>query len=375
VLLPYTGETERGILINEEKLMGDTLPKARVAAVQAAPVFLDREATVEKALSLIDEAARNGADLIAFPEVFVAGYPYWNRLENVFKTTPYFAELVKNAVEIPSPVTDRLCKTAQRAGAYIVMGINERPMNTLGTLYNTNLIIGPTGDILLKHRKLMPTYAEKLVWGFGDGSTLRVLDTPIGKLGTLICGENANPLARFALIAQGEQIHISNYPALPVEGLGYDLCEEIRLRAAAHAFEGKVFTVAVSSVIDASVVKKVAATEEKRRIMSGPQTGFTGVFGPDSRSCSETLPPGEEGIIYADCDMEAIIRPKLRHDVAGHYGRFDVLSLNLNRSPSKPLFEYHDKERREGAAGREEGGETTEQSPSVDGANPKDDRK
>ena len=174
--------------------MGDTLPKARVAAVQAAPVFLDREATVEKALSLIDEAARNGADLIAFPEVFISGYPYWNRLENVFKTTPYFAELLKNAVEVPSPATDRLCKAAQRAGAYIAMGINERPTNTLGTLYNTNLIIDPTGDILLRHRKLMPTYAEKLVWGFGDGSTLRVLDTPIGKLGTLICGENANPL-------------------------------------------------------------------------------------------------------------------------------------------------------------------------------------
>jgi aliphatic nitrilase len=375
VWLFYTGETEKGILTNEEKLMGDTLPKARVAAVQAAPVFLDREATVEKALSLIGEAARNGADLIAFPEVFVAGYPYWNRMENVFKTTPYFAEMVKNAVEIPSPVTDRLCKAAQRAEAYIVMGINERPTNTLGTLYNTNLILGPTGDILLRHRKLMPTYAEKLVWGFGDGSTLRVLDTPIGKLGTLICGENANPLARFALIAQGEQIHISNYPALPVEGLGYDLCEEIRLRAAVHAFEGKVFTVAVSAVIDGSVVKKVADTEEKRRIMSGAQTGFTGVFGPDSRSCSETLPPGEEGIIYADCDMEAIIGPKLRHDVAGHYNRFDVLSLNLNRSPSKPIFEYEDKERREGAAGREEGGETTEQSSSFDGSSPKDDRK
>jgi len=371
VSLLYTGKTVKKILINEEKLMGDTLPKARVAAVQAAPVFLDREATVEKALSLIDEAAHNGADLIAFPEVFIPGYPYWNRLENVFKTTPYFAELVKNAVEVPSSATDRLCKAAQRAGAYIVMGINERPTNTLGTLYNTNLIIDPTGDILLRHRKLMPTYAEKLVWGFGDGSTLRVLDTPIGKLGTLICGENANPLARFALIAQGEQIHISNYPALPLEGLAYDLSEEIRLRAAAHAFEGKVFTVAVSSVIDASVVKKVADTEEKRRIMSGPQTGFTGVFGPDSRSCSETLPPGEEGIIYADCEMEAIIGPKLRHDVAGHYNRFDVLSLHLNRSPSRPLFEYCEEERRQGGAAREEGGETTEQSPSVDGATPK----
>jgi aliphatic nitrilase len=128
-------------------------------------------------------------------------------------------------------------------------------------------------------------------------------------------------------------------------------------------------------VIDASVVKKVADTEEKRRIMSGPQTGFTGVFGPDSRSCSETLPPGEEGIIYADCEMEAIIGPKLRHDVAGHYNRSDVLSLHLNRSPSRPLFEYGERERREGGAAREEGSGTAEQSPSVDGATPKGDRK
>jgi aliphatic nitrilase len=320
--------------------MGDTFPKTKVAAVQAAPVFLDREATVEKALSLIEEAARGGAELIAFPEVFLPGYPYWNRLENAYKTTSYFVELLKNAVEVPSPTTDRLCEAARRACAYIVIGINERPTNTLGTLYNTNLIIGPEGDILLKHRKLMPTFAEKLVWGFGDGSTLRVLDTPIGKLGTLICGENANPLARFALIALGEQIHVANYPGLPGGDLGgFDLSEEIRLRGATHAFEGKLFNVVVTSVIDDTVINKVADTEEKRRIMAGKQMSFTGVFAPGGRLCSETVAPGEEGIVYADCDMEAIIAPKLRHDVAGHYNRFDVLSLSVNRSPCSPLIE------------------------------------
>ena len=321
--------------------MRDTFPKAKVAAVQAAPVFLDCQATLDKALSLITEAARNGADLIAFPEVFISGYPYWNRLENVFKTTPYFVELLKNAIEVPGPATQRLCEAARNAGAYLVMGINERPKNTLGTLYNTNLLIDPEGKILLKHRKLMPTYAEKLVWGFGDGSTLRVLDTSIGKLGTLICGENANPLARFALIAQGEEIHISNYPALPSQDYGgYNLGEDIRLRGATHAFEGKVFNVVVSSVIDNSVIDKVADTEEKRRILSSPQSSFTGVFAPGGKLCSETIPPGEEGILYVDCDIEAIIGPKLRHDVAGQYNRFDVLSLNLNRSPCQPLFEY-----------------------------------
>ena len=142
--------------------MGDTFPKVKVAAVQAAPVFLDRERTLDKALSLIFEASRKGAGLIAFPEGFIAGYPYWNRLENVFKTTPLFIELLKNSVTVPGSITNRLCEAAKKAGTYLVMGINQRPDNTLGTLYNTNLIIGPEGDILLKHRKLMPTYAEKL---------------------------------------------------------------------------------------------------------------------------------------------------------------------------------------------------------------------
>jgi aliphatic nitrilase len=321
--------------------MGDTFPQFRAAAVQAAPVFLDREATLDKACALIAEAARAGAHLIAFPEVFLPGYPYWIRLENPFKTTPYFVELLKNAVEVPSPTTARLCEAARQAGAYVVMGINERPVNTIGTLYNTNLFIGPEGEILLKHRKLMPTYAEKLVWGFGDGTTLRVLDTSIGKLGTLICGENANPLARFALLAQGEQVHVSNYPALPGgDPGGYDLGKEIELRGATHAFEGKVFNIVVSPVIDAGVIAKVADTEEKRRTMSGPPMSFTGIFAPGGRLCSETVPPGEEGIVYADCDIEAIIAPKLRHDVAGQYNRFDVLSLHLNRTPLQPLVEY-----------------------------------
>jgi len=332
--------------------MADIFPKVKVAAVQAAPVFLDREATLDKALSLISEAARNGAGLIAFPEVFIAGYPYWNRLENVFKTTPYYIELLKNAVSVPGPATDCLCDAAKREKIYLVVGINERPDNTLGTLYNTNLVIGPEGDILLKHRKLMPTYAEKLVWGFGDGSTLRVLNTPIGKLGTLICGENANPLARFALIGQGEEIHISNYPSMPAEDYGgYAIGEDIRLRGANHAFEGKVFNVVVSSVIDHTVIDRLADTEEKKRILSGPQSSFTGIFAPGGRLFSGTVPPGEEGIVYADCDIEAVIGPKLRHDVAGQYNRFDVLSLNINRTPCRPIIERPGKDPVEEAPG------------------------
>jgi len=320
--------------------VGDTFPRFKAAAVQAAPVFLDREASVDKACALVAEAARAGARLVAFPEAFVPGYPYWIRLDNPFRTTGFFVELVKNAIEIPSAASARLCEAARKAQAYVVIGVNERAANTLGTLYNTNLVIGPEGDILLRHRKLMPTYAEKMVWGFGDGSTLRVLDTAIGRLGTLICGENANPLARYALLAQGEQVHVSNYPALPGgDPGGYDLAREIELRGATHAFEGKVYNIVVSAAIDGRVIARVADTAEKRRIMSGACMSFTGIFAPGGRLCSTTVTPGEEGIVYADCDIEAIIAAKLRHDVVGHYNRSDVLSLNLNRAPLEPLHE------------------------------------
>ncbi|GIX49386.1 MAG: aliphatic nitrilase [Candidatus Tectimicrobiota bacterium] len=321
--------------------MGDTFPTFRAAAVQAAPVFLDREATVEKACALIAEAARGGAQLIAFPEAYIPGYPYWIRLDNPFKTTPFFVELVKNAVEVPGPATARLGEAARQAGAYVVIGVNERSPHTPGTLYNTNLVFGPEGTLLLKHRKLMPTFAEKLVWGLGDGTSLRVLETPLGRLGTLICGENANPLARFALLAQGEQVHVANYPALPGgDAGGYDLGKEIELRGATHAFEGKVFTIVVSGVIDERVVAAVADSEEKRRLMGGPPRSFTGIFAPGGRLCSATVPPGEEGIVYADCNLEALVVPRLRHDVAGHYNRFDLFSLWLNRTPQQPLYEH-----------------------------------
>ncbi len=333
--------------------MDEGFPSFRAAAVQAAPVFLDRDATLDKTLALAAEAARGGAEIVVFPEVYIPGYPYWNRLENVFRTTGYYEELLRNAVRVPGPETERLSDAARRAGIYLLVGINERVPVTVGTLYNTNLLFGPAGELLLRHRKLMPTYAEKLTWGFGDGSSLRVVETPLGGLGTLICGENANPLYRYALLAQGEQVHLTNYPALPGgDPGGYDIGEEIRLRSANHSFEGKVFTVTASAVIDASVIARVADTDEKRAAMGGPQAAFSGIFAPGGRLITEPLPPGEEGILYADCDLREQVGPKLRHDVIGQYHRPDVVALLLDRAPRSPLIEVGgqaDKEESTGA--------------------------
>ena len=159
------------------------LPRSKVAAVQTAPIFLDTAATIDKACALIAEAARNGARLVAFPEVFVPGYPYWNWLMTPIEGSAWFDRLCRAAITIPGPEVSRLCATARAHDCVVVIGVNERDPRALGTLYNTNVIIGADGALLGRHRKLVPTWAEKLTWAGGDGASLRVYDTPVGPLG------------------------------------------------------------------------------------------------------------------------------------------------------------------------------------------------
>lgn len=317
--------------------MGDTYPKFKAAAVQAAPVYLDREATVAKTCELIREAGSHGAKLIVFPEVYIPGYPYWVWLASPLDGFAFFRRLFKNAVEVPSADTERLCQAAKAADAYVVVGINEKTRLSMGAIYNTNLIIDRHGRLLAKHRKIVPTFAEKLVWACGDGSTLRVYDTDVGRLGTLACGENTNTLARFALLAQGEQVHTSNYPAFPIKRK-YDIKRAIEIRAGAHAFEGKVFNVVACGAMSKEIIDEVAATEESRRLLRAPGSAFSAIYGPDGEYLSEPLIDAE-GIVYADIDVEDSIDVKLFQDIVGNYNRFDIMSLNLNREPNLPLRE------------------------------------
>ena len=184
----------------------------------------------------------------------------------------------------------------------------------------------------------MPTYAEKMIWSFGDGSTLRVHDTAIGRLGTLCCGENTNPLARFALIAQGEQVHVANYPARPA-GDAVDLRYNIQIRSAAHAFEGKCFVVVAGSLISPQMREFLGDTPEKRRLLGDGSQTFTGILGPNGKVLAGPATDDAEEIVYGTIDLEAIIRQKIHHDVAGNYNRFDVLSLVLNRAPLAAIRE------------------------------------
>ncbi|PVX30835.1 carbon-nitrogen hydrolase family protein [Sphingomonas pokkalii] len=313
------------------------LPSFKAAAVQTAPIFLDPDRTVAKAASLIHEAARNGAAIVAFPEVFVAGYPYWSWIADPVTCSPWFERLIRASVLVPGPEIDQVRAAAREAGVHVVIGVNERSPVSLGTLYNTMLFIGPDGAILGKHRKLVPTWAEKLTWAPGDGSGLKVYDTAIGRLGGLACGENTNTLARFALLAQGELLHVASYIALPVAPADYDMAEAIKVRAAAHSFEGKLFTiVSCSTISEEIIVAMEALVPDARARLERRNSAFSGVLGPDGRTVGEPLIDAE-GIVYADIDLGRCIQPKQMHDIIGHYNRFDIFDLRVNGAVQQPV--------------------------------------
>jgi nitrilase len=312
------------------------LPKFKAAAVQAAPVFFDTNATVDKACSLIAEAARNGASLVAFPEVFVSAYPYWSWVMSPVEASPLFERLCLSAIEVPGPETQRLQQCARAHNVNVVIGINERSATGIATIYNTLLTIGSDGKILGRHRKLVPTWCEKMTWANGDASSLKVHNTSVGPLGSLACGENTNTLARFALLAQGELVHVASYIGLPVTPADYDMAEAIKIRAMAHSFEGKVFTVVSCSTVSKDIIDIVSEVQPSaRRLFDRQNYAFSGIIGPDARVIGDSL-IDEEGIVYADIDLKRCIQPRQNHDITGHYNRFDIFDLRVDRRPMAP---------------------------------------
>ena len=316
--------------------MSDAYPKFKVAAVQAEPVVLDREATVQKACSLIEEAGRNGAKIIALPEGFIPGHPEWFYFYPPGEAmAKFYREFFKNSVEVPSPTTEQLAKAARRADAYVAIGINERVPGTMGSLYNSLLFLDPDGKVLGVHRKLVPTTTERLVHGPGDGSTLKVYPTRYGELGGLLCGENTNSLARFTLLAQGEKIHTAHWPSYPTKYNRAGL-EGVDIRIRYHAYEGKVFVISSSAIFGQDSFGKLCVTEGSRSlaIMGG---GVSGIIDPYGKYIGGPL-RDEEGIVYADVDLELMIDAKALHDVVGHYNRFDILSILYRRRTPKPII-------------------------------------
>ena len=313
--------------------MVDILPTIKAAAVQAEPVVLDREATVEKACQLILETAANGAQLIIFPELFIPTYinaAVWGRGLASFGTANAkraWSRLWQNSVEIPSHTTDRLSKTARDANAVVAIGLHERESKSR-SLYNTLLFLNSDGTLLGKHRKLMPTNHERMVHGRGDGSTLRVYDTPVGRVGGLICWENWMPLSRFALYSQGEQIHIA-----PTA----DDDERTLINTRNTAIEGGVFVISVCMVLrKESFPKDFEFQQELEDAGDYLQTGGSAIIGPEGSILAGPLWK-EEGILYAELDLNQVVEQSQLLDVAGHYARPDVLSLHLKATPQNVL--------------------------------------
>jgi len=320
--------------------MGDIYPKFKVAAVQAAPVFLDREKTVEKSCRLIRAAGKEGAKVIGFPECFIPGFPHWFDYRLARECKGYIAELFKNSVEIPSAATDTLCQAARDAAATVVMGINERDPGSMGTLYNTQLFIGPDGRILGKHRKLVPTWTERLVHTGGDASTLKVFATDSGPVSGLICGENTNSFYRMTLLFQGERIHVASWPAFP----GRPQQDGVEIRTRNYAFEGRCFVISSTGVFSDEMRELLCTTPEQKR--QHADTGaFSSIIGPAGNYLAGPDRGGEK-ILYAEIDPAVIIDEKISHDLSGHYNRFDLFTLLVDDRPVQqgPVFKEGEKE-------------------------------
>src|SRR6516225_857013 len=305
----------------------------KAAAVQISPVLYSREATVEKVVQKIHELGQKGVQFATFPETVVPYYPYFAAVQTGIEllSGSEHLRLLEQGVTVPSTTTDAIGEAARKAGMVVSIGVNERDG---GTLYNTQLLFDADGTLIQRRRKITPTHFERMIWGQGDGSGLRAVDSKVGRIGQLACFEHNNPLARYAMIADGEQIHSAMYPGSAF-GDGFAQRMEINIRQ--HALESGCFVVNATAWLDA---------EQQAQIMKdtgcsiGPISGgcFTTIVTPDGMLIGEPIRSGE-GVVFADLDFTLINRRKLLMDSVGHYNRPELLSLLIDRTPAANFHE------------------------------------
>lgn len=316
----------------------------KAAAVQASPVFLDLDASIDKAIRIIEDAAAQDVKIIAFPETFLPGYPWYIWLDAPAMNMPFVPQYSANSIVEGSEQDKRLAKAAKDNNIQVVMGLS---WNINGTLYMGQWHYGADGEIISRRRKLKPTHIERTVYGEGDGSDMTVVETELGRIGALCCWEHLQPLNKYAMFSQNEQIHCAAWPSFSLyEGGAYALGAEVNTSASqVYAVEGQCFVLAACATVSDEMFELLCTTEPKQAMLK-KGGGYARIFGPDGAPLGTNLAPDEEGLVIAEIDLNMIAIGKAAADPCGHYARPDVFRLMFNKKPSPPVMAFDNEDAR-----------------------------